>query len=392
MERYLKKIFKDVKPMVTRDHTEQHRASTMLELFFDLAVVIAIASAASSLHHALSANHIASGLITFGMVFFALWWAWMNFTWFASRFDTDDAPYRIAVFIQICGALVFAAGIPKVFTDMDFSIGLLGFFIMRFSLISLFIRAALNSTEERTFCFINAFGMAICQAGWLIQVLYVPKTYQLSTFIFMALCELLVPYIAANWKSAKSHRHHLVERYGLLTIIVLGECLLACASIFQVLASNFSQDLAFASIGSLLITFCLWWLYFERSDYYSKQESRVTFTWGYGHIVIFASATIAGVGMVVVKDQLTGQAEIGLQGAAMTVAIPVAIYLIALWTIHYFPKQPGHKLRPQLLICAAIILATPFIPYSVFAIGAILVLLVATHPDTLHQPAGIMAG
>ena len=49
------------------------------------------------------------------MVFFAIWWAWMNFTWFASAYDCDDVPYRLTMFVQIAGALILAAGVPAMF-------------------------------------------------------------------------------------------------------------------------------------------------------------------------------------------------------------------------------------------------------------------------------------
>ncbi len=354
----LNNLFRNRYPMVTRDQNEEHRASTMLELFFDLAIVIAIASAAVALHHAFIENHIGSGLITFSLVFFALWWAW------------------IAVFVQICGALVFAAGIPRIFVDLDFSVGLLGFFIMRVSLISLYVRAGLNLHKERTFCMVTALGLLICQIGWYFQVVHIPKNLQLISFIFMAACEVLVPYFAAKWKIETTHHHHMVERYGLLTIIVLGECLLANANSFRSLAENFSYDLLLTCIGGLLITFCLWWLYFERSDNYAKQESGVSFIWGYGHIMVFASTTIIGVGMAVVTDQLIGLTQLELKVASMTVAAPLAAFLLSLWSIHTFPMQSRQKIQLQLPVCALIILACPFLPHSLIAMGIILVLLI----------------
>ena len=56
------------------------------------------------------------------MVFFAIWWAWMNFTWFASAYDTDDDVYRITTLVQIAGALILAAGVPRAFADGDFAV------------------------------------------------------------------------------------------------------------------------------------------------------------------------------------------------------------------------------------------------------------------------------
>ena len=93
-----------VRPMRSRSQHEEHRASTPLELLFDLVFVIAVAQAASALHHGITAGHVAEATLGFAMLFFAIWWAWMNFTWFASAYDTDDVPYRLAVFVQLSGA------------------------------------------------------------------------------------------------------------------------------------------------------------------------------------------------------------------------------------------------------------------------------------------------
>ena len=84
--------------MVARSPHETHRAATPLELFFDLVFVVAIAQAAGALHHAVAELHAVDGLIGYLMVFFAIWWAWMAFTWFASAYDCDDVPYRLLVF------------------------------------------------------------------------------------------------------------------------------------------------------------------------------------------------------------------------------------------------------------------------------------------------------
>jgi len=76
--------------MTARSMDESHRVATPLELFFDLCFVVAVSLAASGLHHALAEEHFGAGLLRYAMVFFAIWWAWMNFTWFASAYDTDD--------------------------------------------------------------------------------------------------------------------------------------------------------------------------------------------------------------------------------------------------------------------------------------------------------------
>ena len=78
-------------PMAGRDPEEPYRSSTPLELLFDLCFVVAVAQAAGALHHDLvEARSATASWLSF--VFFAIWWPWMNFTWFASAYDTDDVP------------------------------------------------------------------------------------------------------------------------------------------------------------------------------------------------------------------------------------------------------------------------------------------------------------
>lgn len=84
-------------PMRPRSPDELHRAATPLELFFDLVFVVAIAQAGYALHHSLAEGHILQAVINYFAVFFAIWWAWMNFSWFASAYDNGDVPYRLAV-------------------------------------------------------------------------------------------------------------------------------------------------------------------------------------------------------------------------------------------------------------------------------------------------------
>ena len=86
-----------------RSRDEEHRASTPLELFFDLCFVVGVSQAASELAYAFGHDHSPGAVLSYAMVFFAIWWAWMNFTWFASAYDTDDVPYRLLTLVQIVG-------------------------------------------------------------------------------------------------------------------------------------------------------------------------------------------------------------------------------------------------------------------------------------------------
>ena len=129
-------------PMVARDTGEPHRVATSLELLFDLCFVVAVARAAAQLHHDLSAGHAGHGVLGYVMVFFAIWWAWVNFTWFASAYDTDDAVYRLTTLIQISGVLILAAGVTRAADHDDFRVVTVGYVVMRLALVAQWLRAA----------------------------------------------------------------------------------------------------------------------------------------------------------------------------------------------------------------------------------------------------------
>ena len=123
-------------PMQPRDPHEPGRTASSLELFFDLVFVVAVSIAAVQLHHELSEGHILDGVLAYAIIFFGIWWAWMNFTWFATSFATDDWLYRVLTIVQMGGVLVLAAGIEPVFVEHDFTVVVLAYVVMRIAMVA----------------------------------------------------------------------------------------------------------------------------------------------------------------------------------------------------------------------------------------------------------------
>ncbi len=230
-----------VVPMVARAPEEAHRAATPLELFFDLVFVVAIAQAAEALHHSIVADHVGDGLLKYFLIFFAIWWAWMSFTWFASAFDTDDAPYRLAVFLQMTGALILAAGVKQAFDAFDFRVMAGGYVVMRIAIIIQYARMARNNPGLKKTAWRYITGIGIIQLGW-VGMLFLPKSWILPVYFFFLFCELMIPIWAESASATPWHKHHISERYGLLTIIVLGESVLAAILALQ--AVNDAHELS----------------------------------------------------------------------------------------------------------------------------------------------------
>ncbi|MBD0832271.1 low temperature requirement protein A [Aestuariibaculum sediminum] len=331
--------------MLGRNYNDTHRAATPLELFFDLIFVIAIASAASNLHHQLAEHHIVNGIFAFFMSFFSIWWAWMNFTWFASAYDTDDTPFRLTTFLLMFGALIFAIGINDLFSDSTRPfISVLGFVIMRIAMAIHWLRASFEDPKNKIVCLRYAFGIIFAQLCWVSWV-FLPAHMRFYMFFVFMLVELAVPLYAEGKQLATSwHPHHIAERYGLLIIIVLGEGLLGTSNTIAGLLKN---DLPWASVVIPLglttasIIFALWWTYFELpwgKILKHNRNFKYAFIYGYLHFFIFASLAAVGSSLELIADStqayysnhITAVHNTSPLFAVTALSTSIAIYLITL--------------------------------------------------------------
>lgn len=353
-----------IRPAPPRDANEAHRAATPLELFFDLVSVIAIASAAAGLHHAIAENHILEGIVAFAMAFFAIWWAWMNFTWYASAYDNDDALYRVLTIIIMGGALCMAAGIHGLQNASDLTLVVVGYVIMRIAMIGHWLRAARHDPERRAAALTYAGGIALAQVYWVIFYFLQPLTPALfyASFLVGVVAELAVPVIAERKSPSPWHRHHIIERYGLLNIIVLGETLLAgVIALRGTTGDDFNIVLVHIAISALVIVFSMWWLYFAREEHIEERALHRAIPWGYGHIVIFASGAAVGAGFAVLVDIVSGRAEVPLIVGDYAVAIPVAIYMLGLWFVRdrFAFDTVAQYMLPLFAVLVLVVAATP---------------------------------
>jgi low temperature requirement protein LtrA len=356
-----------------RDRDELHRSATPLELLFDLCFVVAVAQAADRLHHALVEGHVADAVVSYGSVFFAIWWAWMNFTWFASAYDTDDVPYRLLTLLQIGGVLLLAAGVPDGFDRGDFTVVTVGYVLMRVAMVTQWLRVAHDHPAGRTTALRYAAGIAVLQVGW-ISLLAMPPAWRGPGFLLLAAGELAVPVWAErSTRPTAWHPDHIAERYGLFTLIVLGECVLAATVTVQtaVGARGLSASLAVVAAGGLVLLFALWWCYFDRPAGEGLRASpRTAFGWGYWHLLVFASLAAVGAGLQVVAETLDHHGHLSDRAAALTLAVPVALFLVVLGLLHsWVHRYRGERAVARFSVTALLVVvaavATPPLPLAV---------------------------
>lgn len=354
-----------------RDIHEQYRASSPLEALFDLTAVVAVAGAASWLHHDIAAGHYRQALIDLLFSFFTVWWSWMNFAWFSSAYDTDDIAYRLASAVQMVGVLIMAVGLGQEVAGQ--LTATLGYTLMRVALVGLWLRAAREHPERRTTCRRYALGLTLLQALWLLRVLVLPAAWALPSFVALVALELSLPAWAERAGETPWHPHHIAERYSLFTIILLGECMVAAANAMNgvLQTQGWSVNLIVVSFSIVGLIVGLWWAYFlvPFAQVLHLRRERA-FLWGYGHALVFiALAALNGVLEVVADALKTGTSHadgIADNGAASLQAIvltaaTVVVFLATLWWLGGQTTRRAERssrlLLPTLLLASAAVTA-----------------------------------
>ncbi|MBL4771063.1 MAG: low temperature requirement protein A [Planctomycetes bacterium] len=376
-----------INPIQARKTEEPHRPATPLELFYDLIYVIAIASVASELHHALSSwHHVLSSVGMYLFIFFCIWWPWNTYTWLASGFDTDDAQFRLASFAQKVGAMIMASGVKAAFSEHQFLTIMIGFVVMRVPYVLIWAKIAIDDKDSRPVALRYITGVTLLQIAWTLSVLYFDNWY---LFLGLMAFELVVPYLAEHsidkGLNTKYHSGHIEERLGLLTIIVLGESMLASVMAFEQVPEFYSTELILFIAGTLMILFSMWWLYFDEKVESELGDETKSFVWSYGHYFIYAFATAVGVLISVNIDVLTHHAEIKESTAVLGLGLTVAGFLVSVWVCHDCLLHKKGFAKYELLFLAALILAITVLPNSVILTGIAFVIFNALRLIRQHR-------
>jgi len=323
-----------------RDPHEKHRAATPLELFFDLTFVIAFGVAGSQFAHQIAEAHFGAGLLGFSFAMFAVIWAWINFTWFASAYDTDDWVFRVVTMVQLLGVLILAMGIEPMFHSLvegdhvDNAVMVGGYVIMRLALVFQWLRAARQDPARRQTCRRYATYLGVVQLGWIaVLIIHADVLTTILMTVPLYVLEMATPYVAERSVRTPWHAHHIAERYGLLAIIALGECLIGAIETLRAIVANhgWSVDAALVGFGGTALAFGMWWIYFilPAGQALHIQRHRAFF-FGYGHIPLFAAIAATGAGLHVVAYYVDHEAHISAAVAVASIAVPVALFKVSL--------------------------------------------------------------
>lgn len=372
-----------------RDQHEPHRTATPLELLFDLAFVAAFSQAGNQMAHLVADGHALAGFGGFAIAMFAICWAWINFSWFASAFDTDDWVYRLLTMTLMVGVIIVALGMPDLFhsledgAHLDFRIVVAGYVVMRVVMVALWIRVAIEDPVYRSTALTYAISIAVVQVGWVVWVLLdLSLMTGLAIYVVLVLLETSIPIVAeTRFRTTPWNAHHIAERFGLVTIIALGEGIFGTVAAVSVLVDSqgWSKEAAFVALAGVGLTFALWWSYFvlPSGDILSKFRER-GFAWGFGHIILFGAIAATGAGLHVAAYVIEGVAVIGTRGAIVAVALPVLAFAIVLFGLYTYLMSEFDRLHIALFTGAGAMLMLAIVLAEAGAsIGTCLLLITA---------------
>ncbi|MFC0316656.1 low temperature requirement protein A [Gordonia phosphorivorans] len=349
--------------MSGRDPMQEQRAASGLEVFYDLVFVVAFSIAGVQLAEYLAHGHYRAAILGYGIATFAAVWAWINFAWFSSAFDTDDWLYRLLTLVQMIGVAIIAIGMPPVFASIDADahvdlvVVIVGYLVMRAAMIAQWLRAAAQAPDYRATCLTYAGMTALAQLGWIV-VAAVPLTLG-PTLIGIAVCmavELLGPGLAeTRFTPTPWHAGHIVERYSTLVVITLGEGVVGTVAVLQALIGRTGWSLQTAVLGltAMGVTFAMWWLYFRLDVGRPLERNKHrSFVFGYGSMVIVVACAAVGSGIHLIALWFEGETAISDLAVYGSVAIPLALFCFGTVAMYYFLAGLDHRLVPLLLAAA----------------------------------------
>jgi low temperature requirement protein LtrA len=360
------------KPLELRDE-KGHRQATWLELFFDLAFVISIAALTTMLVK----NTTVGGLVLYMGLFLAVYWAWNQLTWYSALFDNSDVFFRIIYLGEILSVLILAASIGKI-AQGETTLFVASYVLLQGFLAAGWLRVYLNKRELKSFSLKYLLGQIIGSAVWLISIGFpIPQQYYIWAVAMVI--HITAPYIA--WKTKihiPVHTRHIVERYCLLTIIVLGETLVA-VSVGMGLSPGSGAFLT-ALFGYVIIA-CIWWTYFnwDFNKLRKFETASKLFVFGYGHFVIFLAIAAFGAGVEIAIHSAAHGGHAGLL-ERMLIAFSPSLYLFSLSLINRFSWNMafGKQMKARIgvaMLAIAFALATSHESSVVFT-GGIALLMV----------------
>ena len=383
-------------PLRLRSTEQAHRKVTWLELFFDLIFVAAVAQVAAPLRDAYSIG----GLVRFTPLFLLIWWAWTGHSVFSTRFDTDDAVQRGLTLVQMFAVAVMAANATDALDSRSSAGFAAAYAAVRLVLVAQYARAR-RVPGARAFTTRYIAGHGTAALLWLTSAL-VPAPARFWIWAAAFAIDLGTPWTALSHSiETPPDAAHLPERFGLFTLILLGEAVVA---VMQGMASqeDWPAAAAVSAFLGMAVVFLMWAWYFDGIDataerpVRSRRDAWRFHVWSYAHFPLALGIVVTGAGVKRIVTAAARQQVIFSEGVILTAG--AAAVMVAMTMLSAASTNPTHRspvrLGVHLLIAAATaacgaagIVSTPPSAVVIIATGFAAQLAAALAPLPIRRPA-----
>lgn len=376
------------------DVSERH--ATWMELFFDLVFVVAVSDVAQHLSDGMTVAGVARFLLLFGPV----WWAWIGATFYANRFGTDDLGDRLFLLAQMAAGVGLAINARDAFQETSAGFAL-SYAAFRYILVARYAWTSRLVPEARAFTLLIARGFGLSATIWAISAV-VPTPARFILWGVGLMADFVTPISAGRLQSRLApHQRHLPERFGLFTIIVLGESIGAVVAGLE--GVRWSWLGALTALLGLALAFSFWWVYFEGLDASAVRAALEAGrlapyeVWIYAHLPLTAAIAAAGMG---VRLTILHETDAAMPPAERWLVCSAAgLYFASLGTIYAAKAAAGSRrctkaeARALWAGASAVLfvgaLGTRLTPAGVLAlvaaVGTMLVVLDMTSPQALRE-------
>ena len=321
-----------LRPPILRLVDSEERSATWLELFFDLCFVAAIAALGVDL----LSDQTWEGYLRFAGLFVPIWWGWMGITWYASAFDTDDVIYRISLLISMLAIVAIAVNVGRV-KDGETTGFVIAFLVMQIVVVGLFLRARQHAHETQSLTTRYAAGDALGAGIWLASLAFPTPAQYWVWGVAMGVLMITPMYSVRAYHGQPFDSTHIPERYGLFTIIVLGESIVAVAA--GILNTGWAFGTALTAATGFGIAACVWWVYFDfvESTVVRRDAIVRAFVWGYAHFGVYVGIAAAAIGIEIAIEAASHGEPSNIVGRTIFLA-SLATYFFSCAVIQYNTK------------------------------------------------------
>ncbi|MFS1515238.1 low temperature requirement protein A [Bacillus sp. SCS-151] len=317
----------------------EEKKVTWLELFYDLVFVAAISTATHVLIHVEDGVIHAEYFVKFIIMMIPIWWAWVGQTLLINRFGKDFVHQRLYMIVQMFFVLIMTSSLSVDFDTyyVPFMVGYIGLRVLT-AIQYIIVQQYETIHHKKTAQFLGKYfwiGIIVSFSSvffdsWIRYVIF-----YLGIFV-----DILVPIFGRKYLvKAPINIGHLLERFGLLTIILFGELIISTIVVLQPEKGNF-ESISYA-VMSFIVIIAMWWQYFDNID---KKIDKSIKSAGqlivYGHLIIFITLSMiaAFINMIYLHD-LNYLFMIGLLFFA------VILYFFATTLVFHMYRYEHHRLK-----------------------------------------------